>query len=208
MAKIGNVAEAKAKLSKLIELALAGEEVIIAKRGKPVARLIPEKPKKRELGLFDFEIPTPSSPPPRRGTRRLVLGGRRRRMKRYLLDTHALFFAVARPHRLSSRPAAAIEDPEAELWVSSASAWEAATKYRLGKLPHAEPLLLDYYGSLTRIGALNLPITSAHALLAGSFKADPKDPFGRILAAQAQLENLTLISKDPTLDAFGVRRLW
>ena len=57
VAKIGNVAEAKAKLSKLIELALAGEEVIIAKRGKPVARLIPEKPKKRELGLLDFEIP-------------------------------------------------------------------------------------------------------------------------------------------------------
>jgi len=118
-------------------------------------------------------------------------------MKRYLLDTHALLFAVARPHRLSP-----------ELWVSSATAWEAATKYRLGKLPHAEPLLLDYYGSLARLGAMDLPITSAHALLAGSFEAGPKDPFDRILAAQARLENLTLISKDPALDAFGVRRLW
>ncbi len=129
-------------------------------------------------------------------------------MKRYLLDPHALLFAVARPHRLSPRAAAAIEDPEAELWASSASAWEAATQYRLGKLPHAEPLLLDYYGSLARLGALDLPITSAHALLAGSFEAGHKDPFDRILAAQARLENLTLIRKDPALDAFGVRRLW
>ena len=57
MAKVVNVAEAKAKLSELLEAALRGEEVIIAKRGKPLARLVPEKPRHRELGFLDFDIP-------------------------------------------------------------------------------------------------------------------------------------------------------
>jgi len=130
-------------------------------------------------------------------------------MKRgYLLDTHALLFAVARPHRLSPKAKAAIEDPNARLFVSSATAWEIATKYRLGKLPQAKVILSDYEGSLARLGASDLPIESPHALLAGSFEASHKDPFDRILAAQAKLENLIVISKDPALDAFGVIRLW
>ena len=57
MAKVVNVAEAKAKLSELLEVALRGEEVIIAKRGKPLARLVPENPQRRELGFLDFDIP-------------------------------------------------------------------------------------------------------------------------------------------------------
>ena len=130
-------------------------------------------------------------------------------MKRgYLLDTHALLFAVARPHRLSPKAKAAIEDPNARLFVSSATAWEIATKYRLGKLPQAKVILSDYEGSLARLGASDLPIKSPHALLAGSFETNHKDPFDRILAAQAKLENLIIISKDPALDAFGVIRLW
>ncbi len=133
-------------------------------------------------------------------------------MKGYLLDTHTLLFALYEPFRLSAQAQKAIEDARSTLYVSSASAWEIATKHRLGKLGapdlDIEPLLLDYAGQLRRLGAADLPITSAHALLAGSFEAGHKDPFDRILAAQARLENLTLISKDPALDAFGVRRLW
>lgn len=130
-------------------------------------------------------------------------------MKRgYLLDTHTLLFAVARPHCLSPKAKAAIEDPSARLFVSSATAWEIATKYRLGKLPQAKVILSDYEGSLARLGALDLSIEGHHALLAGSFEVPHKDPFDRILAAQAKLENLVIISKDPAFDAFGVRRLW
>ncbi len=127
---------------------------------------------------------------------------------RYLLDTHALLYAVARPHLLSARAFAVINDPLSVLYASSASAREIATKYRLGKLPHAEPLIIDYLGSLARLGAGEIPVTSSHALLAGSFEVAHKDPFDRILAAQARLESLSVISKDRALDAFGVRRLW
>ena len=127
---------------------------------------------------------------------------------RYLLDTHTLLYAIARPHLLSAKAFAVIHDPLSSLFTSSASAWEIATKYRLGKLPHAEPLIVDYLGSLARLGAGEIPVTSSHALLAGSFEVAHKDPFDRILAAQARLENLTVISADPAFDALGVRRLW
>jgi len=127
---------------------------------------------------------------------------------RYLLDTHALLYAIARPHLLSARAFSVINDLHSVIYASSASAWEIATKYRLGKLPHAEPLIVYYQGSLTRLGAGEIPVTSNHALLAGSFEVAHKDPFDRILAAQARLENLTIISADPAFDRLGARRLW
>ncbi len=130
----------------------------------------------------------------------------------YLLDTHALLFALYEPFRLSPAAQRVLGEGDATLYVSSASAWEIATKHRIGKLGppdlDIEPLLLDYAGLLARLGALELPITGAHALLAGSLVAPHKDPFDRILAAQARLEGLTLISMDRALDAFAVRRLW
>ncbi|GEM90503.1 type II toxin-antitoxin system VapC family toxin [Oceanithermus desulfurans] len=127
---------------------------------------------------------------------------------RYLLDTHTLLYAIARPHLLSAKAFAVIHDPLSSLFASSASAWEIATKYRLGRLPQAEPLIVDYPGSLARIGAVEVPITNSHALLAGSFDEAHRDPFDRILAAQARLEGMTIVSKDAALDAFGARRLW
>lgn len=132
--------------------------------------------------------------------------------EKYLLDTHALLFALYEPERLSQKARRAIEDPLSHLFVSSASAWEIATKHRLGKLTeydlNIQVLLTDYRGQLRRLGASDLPIESPHALLAESFEAPHKDPFDRILAAQAKLENLVVISKDPALDAFGILRLW
>jgi len=132
--------------------------------------------------------------------------------RRILLDTHALLFALYEPERLSKSAVALIADGDNQLYVSSASAWEIATKHRLGKLdfPYLDvrALLLQYGEHLKDLGALDLPVTSPHAILAGSFEAAHKDPFDRILAAQARLESLGIISKDRALDAFGVRRLW
>ena len=130
----------------------------------------------------------------------------------FLVDTHVLLFSFYEPHRLSRAAREAIESPDPTLYVSSASAWEIATKHRIGKLNYpdlnVEELLLEYPAHLARFGAIELPILSTHALFAGSMEGSHKDPFDRILAAQARLENLTVISADPAFDALGVRRLW
>jgi len=130
----------------------------------------------------------------------------------YLLDTHTLLFALYESKRLAQRAERAIEDSRNRLFVSSASTWEIATKHRLGKLTEydldIQTPIADYRGQLERLGTSDLPIENPHTLLAGSFEVPHKDLFDRILAAQAKLENLILISKDPAFDAFGVRRLW
>jgi PIN domain nuclease of toxin-antitoxin system len=127
---------------------------------------------------------------------------------RILLDTHALLWAVAYDELLSSRARHLIQLDRNEIFVSAASAWEIATKYRLGKLPMAQVLVDDFLPVIQLAGYLSLPISLEHALRAGRLPADHKDPFDRMLAAQAIHEDLILISSDQRLDAFGVRREW
>jgi PIN domain nuclease of toxin-antitoxin system len=132
-------------------------------------------------------------------------------MIRLLLDTHALLWAISEPDRLSRRARDAIATNENELLVSSASAWEIATKHRLGKLAGAEVLLASYTNQLERLGAVDLAVTSAHALVAGSFDVDHRDPFDRMIAAQAAVEGLDVVSSDPAFAGFvpfGVRVMW
>jgi PIN domain nuclease of toxin-antitoxin system len=114
----------------------------------------------------------------------------------YLLDTHALLWALAEPARLGPAALTAIEDPTSALLVSSASAWELATKHRLGRLPQADAVLAAYSRHLSRLGARELPMSSEHALLAGALDWIHRDPFDRMLAAQCIIESLTLISPD------------
>ncbi len=83
-----------------------------------------------------------------------------------------------------------------------------ATKFRIGKLPEAEPLLNDFSRLVQNLGFHLLDITTRHAIYAGAFPAPHRDPFDRLLAAQAQLESMVLLSKDPLLDQFRVNRLW
>ncbi len=127
---------------------------------------------------------------------------------RLLLDTHALLWTLNQPDRLSQKAVAAILDPDSELVVSVASAFEIATKFRIGKLREAAALLNDYEGSLREMNAVQLSISSRHALLSGSLPGSHKDPFDRLLAAQSLLEGLTLVSADPAFDAFGIQRFW
>jgi PIN domain nuclease of toxin-antitoxin system len=95
-----------------------------------------------------------------------------------------------------------------EVYVSAASAWEIATKYRIGKLNSARPLVEDFIPRVTAAGYQLLPISAEHALRAGLLPGDHKDPFDRMIAAQAIHENLALLSNDSELDVFGVRREW
>jgi PIN domain nuclease of toxin-antitoxin system len=127
---------------------------------------------------------------------------------RVLLDTHTLLWAAFQKGLLSSRARHLVHSQRNEVFVSAASAWEIATKYRLGKLPKAQALVDDFVPSIQSAGYLPLPISLEHALRAGRLAADHKDPFDRMLAAQAIHEDLALISDDEQLDVFGVRREW
>jgi PIN domain nuclease of toxin-antitoxin system len=125
-----------------------------------------------------------------------------------LLDTHALLWWLFDEPKLSVRARAFIADRGREIFVSSASAWEIATKHRLGKLPDAHVLVADMSGWIQKAGFSALPITIAHAQRAGRWTAEHRDPFDRMLAAQAEIENIELITNDPAFEHFGLRRLW
>ena len=125
-----------------------------------------------------------------------------------LLDTHALLWWLAEPDPLSAAAQAAIADPANGVHVSAASGWEIATKVRLGKLPAARELLEDLPELLAAQGFQLLPITLQHGLHAGRYPMPHRDPFDRLLAAQAELAMLTLVSVDPALQAFPCRLLW
>jgi len=127
---------------------------------------------------------------------------------RLLLDTHTLLRAMNRDPQLSRNGLAAIEDPGNEAIVSVASVWEAAIKFRSGKLPEAAVLLSVPQAILTSMGFLAMPVQLEHAKLASSLVSPHKDPFDRMLAAQALLEGLTIVSADAVFDALLVPRLW
>lgn len=129
-------------------------------------------------------------------------------MEALLLDTHALLWWLAEPDRLSPRAHAAIAENTTRVWVSAASGWEIATKVRLGKLPAASELVNDLPQLLAAQGFELLPITLRHGLHAGGYAVPHRDPFDRLLAAQAELGQLTLVSVDPALQAFPCRVLW
>ncbi|CAN5500437.1 type II toxin-antitoxin system VapC family toxin [soil metagenome] len=129
---------------------------------------------------------------------------------RYLLDTHALAWAVSDPGRLSDEARALLRNPGNALLLSPASIWEMSIKHRAGKWPEVAPFMDEaHYARFSRrLGARELCISSAHARLAGGFSVAHKDPFDRLLAAQSMLEGVALISKDAALDAFPITRLW
>ena len=129
-------------------------------------------------------------------------------MESLLLDTHALLWWLAEPDRLSPRAHAAIANDTTRVWVSAASGWEIATKVRLGKLPAANELVDNLPQLLASQGFDLLPITLQHGLHAGGYAAPHRDHFDRLLAAQAELGLLTLVSLDPALQAFPCRVLW
>ena len=128
---------------------------------------------------------------------------------RVLLDTHALLWALAEPNRLSPSASALLRDPANAVWVSAASAWEISTKMRLGRLPGAEPIVAAYASHLRTLRANELPIRSDHALLAGSFAVEHRDPFDCMLAAQAILEGFPMLTNDRAFRAFDqLQTLW
>lgn len=125
-----------------------------------------------------------------------------------LLDTHALLWWLADDAGLSRRARVAIADVGNTVWVSAASAWEIGTKVRLGKLPSAAELAADFAGHLEREGFEVLAISGEHAIRAGLLGGEHRDPFDRMLIAQAQAESLPMVSNEKVFDGYGVRRIW
>lgn len=127
---------------------------------------------------------------------------------RLLLDTHVFLWWLAGDRRLSRRVRSLLEDEAMIGLVSAASAWEIATKVRIGKLPGFEILAGDIPGAVASQGFEELPIRLVHAQRAGLLAGDHRDPFDRMLVAQAEIEGVPLVSNDAALDAFGIARVW
>ena len=118
-----------------------------------------------------------------------------------LLDTNVLLWSLLEPHKLSQRALKTIRDTETVLLVSSASAWELSIKHQLGKLTSASEVLADFSGHLKRLRADVLIITPDHALRAGTLPTHHRDPFDRMLVAQAQLEGVAVVTNDEAFSA-------
>jgi len=126
---------------------------------------------------------------------------------RLLLDTHALLWWLAGDDRLTAAARSGVQSSNNTVLVSAASAWEIATKHRLGKLDASA--LSDGLGPMLASQRFEpLDITLEHAERAGALGGLHKDPFDRMLVAQAQAERLTLVSNEIAFDSYGVARLW
>ena len=127
---------------------------------------------------------------------------------RLLLDTHAFLWWLAGDERLSVDAREAIGEELEPIFVSAASMWEISTKHRLGKLLAASAIVGDLAGVIEGQGFVGLPITIRHGQAAGASPGPCRDPFDRMLIAQAMLDDLTLVSNERAFSAYGVRRLW
>ena len=127
---------------------------------------------------------------------------------RVLIDTHTLFWWVTDDPKLSALAREILLTSDNEILVSAATAWELSTKARFGKWPQAAPLAANIKNILDENSFAPLAITVEHARIAGSLPVPHRDPFDRMLAAQAQVEGLSLVSADPVFGAFGTHVLW
>ena len=126
----------------------------------------------------------------------------------YLLDTHTFLWMRHTPERLGPEASAICGDPGSELLLSLVSGWEMAIKLSIGKLRLPEPLGRILADARTHRGISTLPIAEEHVLRVEHLPFHHRDPFDRLLAAQALADGRTLLSGDPAFDAYAVHRVW
>jgi PIN domain nuclease of toxin-antitoxin system len=127
---------------------------------------------------------------------------------RALLDTHALLWWLSDDPALPRSARKLIAETKNTLVVSAGSAWEIAIKVTLGKQPTAPDLAADFCGLIEREGLESLAISAEHGIRAGLLPGPHRDPFDRMLIAQAQAENIPITSNETVFESYGVRRLW
>ena len=127
---------------------------------------------------------------------------------RLLLDAHTLIWAVDDPSRLGPQAVAAIQDPANDVLLSAGTIWELSIKIGLGKLTLSLPSLQWMTQAMADLGVTMLPITIAYADVQAGLPSHHRDPFDRLLMAQAQVEKVPLVSSDTIFDQYGISRLW
>lgn len=125
-----------------------------------------------------------------------------------MLDSHTLLWWLNQDPSLSRIAKAAISKANSEVLVSAASAWEIAIKVRLGRLPTGKELVKNFWAYMAQEQFQALAISIEHGVQAGLLQGLHKDPFDRMLIAQAQLENAAIVSNDKVFDSYGVARIW
>ncbi|MBO1267899.1 type II toxin-antitoxin system VapC family toxin [Arthrobacter cavernae] len=127
----------------------------------------------------------------------------------YLLDTHVLAWALTEPRKLSAKARRVIQSLDHHLVASAATAYELAYKHRLGRLPELDGLLLGYSRHVAELCNEELSINGAHALTAGQLDWEHRDPFDRMIASQAIVESMVVITADRVFHEFPlVEALW
>lgn len=127
---------------------------------------------------------------------------------RLLLDTHALYWWMIEEKRLSLVARKAMQSRASQIYVSPASAYELAFKHREGMLPKAGALVRNFDSEIAEEGFHPLPVTMEHGRRAGELADNHGDPFDRLLAAQAIVEDMEIVSNDEKLSALGAKRVW
>jgi PIN domain nuclease of toxin-antitoxin system len=125
-----------------------------------------------------------------------------------LIDTQCWLWWFAEPDRLQEETIVQISDESNEIWLSVASVWELGIKVGLGKLPLPEPLDRYLASRMKQLGARSLEIRTDHALQAGGLPLHHRDPFDRMLIAQAQVEGMTIVTSDRMFELYEVKVLW
>jgi len=126
----------------------------------------------------------------------------------YLLDTHALIWWWLGDPALSARAKDIMSERAGPIHVSAVSGIEIALKVRAGRLPSLAELVLRFDANVLDEDFRHLDIRHDHAVRAGLMPGEPRDPFDRILAAQALIEELTVVTRDPAFAAFGCEVIW
>lgn len=127
---------------------------------------------------------------------------------RLLLDTHALLWAMDDESKLSSSAADLLSEFDNSLVLSAASYWEIAVKLALGKYRLSKPFERYFREAIQILHLKILPIELSHAAIVAELPRHHGDPFDRLLVAQAKVEQIPIVSRDPALDAYGIERLW
>ena len=125
-----------------------------------------------------------------------------------ILDTCSLLWWWSSPENLTPRALNIIQDPGTTVYVSVASAWEVATKSRIGKLPKGERIMNEWTHRIAVDSFHEIDITTMHAFRAGTFRDPHRDPFDRMIAAQGILEQLPVVTPDERIEALGAQRIW
>lgn len=197
------VHEAKTHLSQLLRRVAEGEEIEIHSNGRPVARPVPVSPPgKRQLGYDkgkvvvpdDFDAPLPPDIQAFFETR-------------VLIDTQVFLWMQTDPARLGSTTDL-LEDPETVVYLSAASSWEISIKCSVGKLPLPESPITYNPDRMRRARVNGLPVQHRHATAVADLPLRHRDPFDRLLIAQAQLEDLLRVTADPQFRDYQVNLSW